>query len=317
MHKRYLFMNTNYLRDFLVTARLKSFSRAAEELFISQSSLSKHIQSLEKELGVELFERNSRNVALSDVGLALLPHISSMMENEAKIHRLCEDKQRIMQSRSGQQSIYIASSPIISANGIIEFSSEFQKKYPDIKVQLEEFEPGVIPSMISSHQCELAFFRDTPSLQYRYDTIPMRNEKVLAVMPEKHPLSKKGTIQLSELKNEPLIFLSANSVLHGICMDLCLSAGFLPNVIFTGSRPENIIDLVSRGMGTALLTETFFNYYPKEHTVGVDISPTAITRMVLAHLKDQDLSWPAQLFWNFAAAEMTQGYPKDHSKKQL
>ncbi len=296
-------MNTNYLREFFVTARLKNFSKAAETLFISQSSLSKHISSLEKELGVTLFERNSRNVELSDIGVAILPYVSTILENEARISRLCEDKQRILQSRSARQILQVASVPVMAAYGITGLSMDFQKENPNIQVQLQEYEPEAIPSLLSSRQCELAFIRHTPSLQYRYETIPLQSEKILAILPESHPLAKEKSIQLSQLSKEQLIFLSLSSVLYGICMDLCISAGFLPNVVFTGHRPENMIDLVSRDMGIALLTESFFQYYAKEHTVGVEITPTATTRMVLARIKDQPLSWAAQLYWDHVEAQ--------------
>ena len=169
-------------------------------------------------------------------------------------------------------------------------------------VRLEEREPEIIPSVLSSNQCELAFLRDTPSLQYRYDTVPLYEEKILAIVSDKHPLAGQKGIQLHDLRNDQMIFLSTKSVLYGICMDLCLSAGFLPNVIFTGNRPENILDLVSRGMGTSLLTESFYNYYKKEHTIGIEIVPTAMTRMVLAHLKDHELSIPARRFWDYVAS---------------
>lgn len=295
-------MNLNHLREFLVTARLNSFSKAAEELFISQSSLSKHINSLEKELGVSLFDRTSRSVSVSDIGMALLPYAANILENETLIRRLCEDKQRILQDGDNRQPIHVASVPVMAAYGIFGLTNGFQQKYPNIYVRLEEREPEIIPSVLSSNQCELAFLRDTPSLQYRYDTVPLYEEKILAIVSDKHPLAGQKGIQLHDLRNDQMIFLSTKSVLYGICMDLCLSAGFLPNVIFTGNRPENILDLVSRGMGTSLLTESFYNYYKKEHTIGIEIVPTAMTRMVLAHLKDHELSIPARRFWDYVAS---------------
>ena len=296
-------MNTVHLREFLVTARLNSFSKAAEELFISQSSLSKHIQALEKELGVPLFDRTSRSVSVSDIGMAILPYVTNVLENEASIHRLCEDKQRIQQGLTSRQPINIVSVPVMAAYGVLALTSGFQHKYPSFNVRVDEYEPESVPAMLSSKQVELAFLRDTPSLQYRYETLPLAEEKIIAILPDSHPLAGQGSVRLNQLREDPLIFLTSKSVLYHMCMDLCLAADFLPNVIFTGSRPDNIIELVSRGMGTALLTESFYRYYKKDHTVGVELTPTTMTRMVLAHIKDQELSLPARMFWDYVEAQ--------------
>ena len=78
-------MDIEYLCEFTVIAKLESFSRAAEELCISQSSLSKHILTLERELGVPLLVRNSRNVTLSPAGAQILPMAAQVYELKNKI----------------------------------------------------------------------------------------------------------------------------------------------------------------------------------------------------------------------------------------
>ena len=87
--------------------------------------------------------------------------------------------------------------------------------------------------------------------------------------------------------------------LHYVCMQLCLKAGFTPASRFNGLRPDNIMALVSLNMGVALLSQNFYEYYKRENTVGVPITPTVSTSIRLIRKKGRKLSRPAQIFWDF------------------
>lgn len=294
-------MDVEQLREFLVIARLGSFSLAAEELCISQSSLSKHLKALEEELGVTLFDRTSRSVRVSDIGQAMLPHVNTLLAAEERIQGLCADKRRILRGSSGKGSIRIACVPVMAAYGLTDLIASFQARYPEADIHLAEYEPKLIPPLLASGKCDLAFLRESPTLQNRQDTLVLHTENVVAVLPDSHPLARDPVIPLRALRNEKLIFLAPSAVLFRICMDLCVSAGFMPNIVFTGTRPENIVDLVSRGMGVSLLSESFYRYYPKKGTVSREITPTAVTRMVLAHPKAIPLRKSAEAFWRYAS----------------
>lgn len=303
-------MNTEYLREFITIARLSSFSRASEELCISQSSLSKHIAALEQELGVRLFNRTSRCVELSDVGKRLLPYATGIAEMSQQIQAIAY-KQAIWDAHKKRcRKVCIASFPLMAAYNITGVIADFYRTYPDIAVSTSEFEPFSIPHLLDTNQFELAFVRPFHSGMNEYEGIEYCSEDVIAVLPYTHPLAAEPVIRLEQLKDENLILIGEQAELHSICVDLCIQAGFSPQISFSGLRPENIIDLVSLNMGVSILARHFYDYYKKPMVVGVEITPTARTTIQLIRRKGRRLSPEAQAFWDYIQNSKCNETPK-------
>ena len=128
-------MDIEYLCEFTVIAKLESFSRAAEELCISQSSLSKHILTLERELGVPLLVRNSRNVTLSPAGAQILPMAAQVYELKNKIMVAAAK-----QSSRQKTILSIASIPVMAQYDITGILARFQRDNPQITLDVLECE---------------------------------------------------------------------------------------------------------------------------------------------------------------------------------
>lgn len=292
-------MNTEYLKEFITIARLSSFSRASEELCISQSSLSKHIAALEQELDIRLFNRTSRSVELSDVGKQLLPYAAGITQMSQQLQSIA-GRQALRDAQKRRcRRVCIASFPLMAAYNITGVIADFYRAHPDIAVSTSEFEPFSIPHLLESKQFELAFVRPFRSGMNEYDSIEYCCEDVIAVLPAAHPLADCPSIRLEQLKDENLILIGEQAELHSICVDLCVQAGFTPQISFSGLRPENIIDLVSLNMGVSILARHFYDYYKKPMVVGVDITPTTSTTIQLIRRKGRKLSPAAQIFWDY------------------
>jgi len=292
-------MNTEHLREFITIARLSSFSRASEELCISQSSLSKHIAALEQELNVRLFYRTSRSVELSDVGKRLLPYATGIAEMSQQIQDIAY-KQAIWDAhKKRHKKVAVASFPLMAAYNITGVIVGFYRAYPDIAISTSEFEPYSIPHLLDSSQFELAFVRPFRAGMAEYESIEYCREDILAVLPADHPLAHEPSIPLEWLRDENLILIGEQAELRAICVDLCIQAGFTPQIGFSGLRPENIIDLVSLDMGVSILARHFYDYYKKSTVVGVEITPTATTTIQLIRRKGRRLSPEAQAFWDY------------------
>lgn len=292
-------MNTEYLKEFITIARLASFSRAAEELCISQSSLSKHIAALEQELNIRLLHRTSRCVELSEVGKRLLPYAARITEMSQQIQTIAY-KQAIWDAHKKRcRKVCIASFPLMAAYNITGVIADFYRSHPDIAVSPSEFEPFSIPHLLETNRFELAFVRPFRSGMSEYESIEYCSEDVIAILPAVHPLASESVIRLEQLKEESLILIGEQAELRSICVDLCIQAGFSPQISFSGLRPENIIDLVSLNMGVSLLARHFYDYYKKPMVVGVEITPTARTAIHLIRRKGHRLSPEAQAFWDY------------------
>lgn len=287
-------MEIEYLHEFTVIANLGSFSRAAEELCISQSALSKHIAALERELDTPLLTRNSRNVSLSSAGAQILPIAAEIFSLGNKI-RVAAAKE----SRRDRHILTIASIPVMAQYNITGVLAKFQQQFPQITLDVAECEQHDLDAMLRDGRCELAFTRRAGSGAEDMEYLPFAQDHLVAVMHETHPLAKSAALRLEILKEQPLLCLDQRTGLYDLCTRLCHQAGFEPNFVYTGYRPENIVGLAAQNMGVALLMQRHTDYVHLQNVVTVDITPRVESTICLVRQKGIHSSRYAQSFWDF------------------
>lgn len=193
-------MTTGRIYEFLVLSRLLNFSRAAEVLYISQSVLSRHMQELEKELGVPLLTRNTHGVVLTEAGRVLAKEGPELINQ-------CDSALRRLRSPglSAQGSVRIGMGLELSySNHIRNFFQEFLSRYPDIELKYDVY-PGSTPSQMAAG-CDLFFtpcvFHDLPS---NAKGLLSRRHGTYAVLPPSHPLMSKSAVSLHQLAGQTII----------------------------------------------------------------------------------------------------------------
>ena len=287
-------MELEVLCEFAEVAKQKSFSRAAEELHLSQPSLSKHIMALEKELGLQLFERTSRRVTLSRAGQRLLPCVEEVRELYGKMLSLAREERAI-----GTGRVSIVSIPVMAQYGITEAISDFVRLYPESVPEVRERESRDIEGALLSGDCDLAFTRDLESGEL-LESLPFREDRLVAVLSRRHPLADRSSVSLSDLRDEEFLLLDSGTSLYQQCTQLCAAAGFRPKLRYTGNRPENLLALAAGGMGVALLME---GHVTENAEVSVlSLIPTVESRVCLVRRRDAVHTPQAEAFWNFIAA---------------
>lgn len=289
-------MEIEYLHEFTVIAQLGSFSRAADALCISQSALSKHIVALERELDAPLLVRNSRNVALSPAGAQILPMAAEIFELGNKI-RVAAAKE----SQKERHLLTVASIPVMAQYNITGVLARFQQQYPQVTLEVAECEQHDLLSMLRDGRCELAFTRLGAQKAEDLEYLPFAQDHLVAVLHRDHPLSRQSSVTLEQLRDQPLLCLDQRTGLYSLCEALCLQAGFVPNFVYTGHRPENIVDLAAQNMGCALLMQRHTDYVRSPDVVTVDIAPRVNSTICLVRLRAHKPSLLCQQFWRFAA----------------
>lgn len=287
-------MEIEYLHEFTVIANLGSFSRAAEELCISQSALSKHIAALERELDTPLLTRNSRNVALSPAGAQILPMAAEIFALGNKI-RVAAAKE----SQKDRHILTIASIPVMAQYNITGALAKFQQRYPQITLEVAECEQHDLGIMLQDGRCSLAFTRLSGDGDTSLEYLPFAQDHLVAVLHHSHPLSGAAQLQLSDLKDQPLLCLDQRTGLYSLCTQLCLQAGFRPNFVYTGHRPENIVGLAAQNMGVALLMQRHTDYIHLKDVVTIDIAPRVESTICLVRQRNVPPSRMGQNFWDF------------------
>ena len=193
-------MNTGRLYEFLVLSKLLSFSKAADALYISQSVLTRHMQDLEKELGVTLLNRTTHGVSLTEAGRILAKESPELLNK-------CDSALRRLRTQNipAKGKIRIGIGLEFSYSGHIRsFIQGFLKRYPDIELQYDVF-PGNAPI-----QTVLAYdlfftpctYHDLPDSTKQFLS---RRNGTFAVLPPSHPLMARSAVSLHQLVGQTII----------------------------------------------------------------------------------------------------------------
>lgn len=295
-------MDIGYFREFAILAEIKNYWAAAERLYISQSSLSKHIKTMERQLGAPLFDRTSRKVELTEFGEKMLPYAQQIArlqyEYEATAYNYLQ---------TGNMILNLASIPVIPHYYITDILLDCQKEFPNMQINMQEADTLILREWLLERKCELAFYRDSavylehdPLKEARLTKIPYWEDQLVAVLPKDHRLAGVQQIELSQLAGENFTLIKQDTMPYTLCMRVCREAGFVPRVVFTSHNLETLLDLVVKGDCVSL---QFFNqveYFRKtfydKHVVAIPIYPPIKTNIYLAYLNDIPLSRAATCF---------------------
>lgn len=292
-------METEYLNNFAVLAKTGNFSEAADILFISQSTLSKRIHKLENALGVTLFNRTTKHVELNESGKIFLRYAKHMLALEEQ----CLNELQSMLPRENT-ILKIGSIPSMSNYGITELVSEFIRTR-NISVQVSTGQSGKLEKMLLNNQCDFAFIRQVHDPNNQLIKKKYTSDKLVAVLPKAHPLSGSQCLSIPELRKEHFVLQPANSRPYNYCIAICKKHGFTPNVIFTDSQIDNIVDFVAKGLGVSLLMEKLVTYLENDKVHIAEIQPTVSTDITLCYNKNLLLSGEHKHFVNFVKEKST------------
>jgi DNA-binding transcriptional LysR family regulator len=288
-------LKIHYLAEFLAVVNLKNFSDAADELYISQSALSKHIASLEQEFGYKLFDRTTRNIELTPHGEELVPYAKQIMDiyylSILSIKDVVKNKNEIVK---------IASIPVMPHYDITKLIVLFKSNYPNVPYNITEHDSSNISNLFRNKSIDLAFTR-TRNLDQSFECITYNIDELVLVVPENHQYANNKTIHISMLKNEDFLLLHENTSIYDLSIEACNKANFTPKVTYTGHRIENIIDMIERGVGVSLLMKKHVEYYKNNKVKIIKLHPTTTSNISLCKLNYTTLSHNAQLFWDFVS----------------
>jgi DNA-binding transcriptional LysR family regulator len=289
-------MELKYVMEFVELVNVGKFSEAAERLYISQSSLSKHMKVLEEDLGVPLFERETkRKVILSTYGKLYYPYaeqISILQQEYLALQR--------RQRRETAEMLSIGSIPAMAQYQITDILAKFQAENPGVVLNVEEMESSISTEKILREEIDFAFIReDTHQGNKELEHLPYTSDTLCAVLPASHPLAGRQSLALLELRDEKFLLLRDSSFMYDKCIKECQNAGFIPNVVYTGSQGENIVKMASQGAGIALLTRKPIEHLKSDQIVMVDIMPQITTEINLIYNKRATLSPASLAFLSF------------------
>lgn len=195
-------MDLVLLNYFSVLAKCRNFSVAADEVFLSQSSISKRIKGLEDQLGTELFVRNPRSVELTEVGRALLPYARDISDDLELLRR------ELTSTRNNDSALRIAAISFLSYYGVTNQVASYMNQHTKVNIGLKEIGSHFGLEMLKSGQVDAVMMFSKLLSDQKYDKYPLANDRMVALMNESNPLAVRDQIQIGDLKDQELIVIS-------------------------------------------------------------------------------------------------------------
>jgi len=241
-------MELHQLRYVLAVAETRSFSRAAERLFVVQSNVSAQVRKLEHELGVDLFERRPHEVTLTAFGRAFVPRVKATLAALEEA-RVAVDTVRGL--GGGRASLGVAGSLVgwLMPDAL----RQFRRAWPGIEIWLTEQPSVILASMVASRDLPQALLQGLNHKAESVEVTPLFEEDLVAVVPDGHRLAGERTAPLRELRHEDLLLPELGNQLRDTIVLACESVGFSPVCSVEVSNKHLARELAQNGIGIAIL----------------------------------------------------------------
>lgn len=245
-------MEIRHLRSFVVAAEGEHFRRAADILRLPQPAISRHIKSLEEDLGLALFERVGRRMRLSIAGRFFLEDAKRILQ---ELDRASDRARRVASGQVGTLRIG-CNEPGSGYPVVLETMRAFREASPEVAVDLILMDSLPQVDALRTGQIDAGFiYRDARTgdgLDFRC----MAEEHLLLAVPQAHPLNRKRNIKLTDLRGEPLIFLARSIAqsFYDLLVASCVAQGLSPKIVQEARSATMILNLVSVGMGIGFVS---------------------------------------------------------------
>lgn len=281
-------MEIQQLYYYMELCKQKNFTEAGYACNMTQGALSKQIRKLENELGITLIRRNTRKFELSKEGEIFLSY-------EKKMTGTYEEMLKNVQKN---QEIKIGCMPVLAPYHFARLVADFRKEYPDIKLVIDERIASEIQE--NSDRYDFLILRENMMEdQKKFRFSPLYDDKLCAVLYEKHPLYGRDRLQLKELKDDVFIFPERGSGSYEVFYKSCEKAGFEPKIAFEFPQANTIMSFVSEGVG---VTITFSTVYREAKCAGVKMIPLEDelhSVISLFYRKNKPLDYAKKQFLNY------------------
>ena len=252
------------LAYFVAVAEHGNLTRAAGELRLAQPSLSTQLRRLERELGVELFERLPRGVRLTHAGDALLAVARQTLADVDQMRRTAHAL-----TDPGGGTLRVGATPALSGVLLPAALTRFHAAHPGVALRFVEAGSEHLVGQLERDEVDLALVV-LPVPQQAVRTRVLAEEDVVLAVGPGHALRRRRRIRIDELSRTPLVLPREGYSIRTSVMTACRRAGYEPVVACDGGELHGVIALAARGFGAAVLPITAAAQHPDLHTIRID-----------------------------------------------
>jgi len=240
-------MELHQLRSFKAVAELLNFSRAAEQLHVAQSALSRQIQSLEHDVGVKLFDRDRSRVSLTDAGKSFYEHTCKLL-----LHAdvAVTDARQIARGSTGE--LVVCTDWRVDAHFVSTALEEFRREHPRVEIAVRDAGFKEQIAMLRSGEAHVGFIaHEYIGKQSELEFLSIQRVYINAILPVGHPFAKRKRVRLSDLAKEAWIDLAEKEAagFRAYFIQQCRLSGFAPRMVKNASTLDGMYGHVASGYG--------------------------------------------------------------------
>src|SRR5699024_10198768 len=243
--------------------RYGGFSRAAENIYISQPTLSKSIKKLESTLKVELFERSTRKLVLTDAGKIVYEQAQEIIGATNQLTTLLDNLALIPEGK-----IKFGVPPLIGALFFPEIAGAFATEYPYVKLELVEHGAKKIETLIDEGEVEIGIVV-SPTVKNKFNEFPFKKEDFKVFLHANHKLAHRKTLTLQDL-----------NIRH------CQNAGFQPHITYESSQWDLITELVNAELGITILPLSVYSKINNQNIKMIPLEDPPVWQLNIITKKD-------------------------------
>ena len=292
-------MTLNQLRYFCTASRCHSITKAAEELYVTQPTVSMAIRDLEIEFGISLFYRKGNQLILTGEGETLYEKANYILQYCTELQSECFGLSR------EKPPLRIGIPPMLSTVFFPELLTAFQKECPDVPVMLEEYASVRACNLVQNDSLDLALVNME---QYNIDKFHhalLANDQVVFCVSKEHPLAKKEEATIQDMAQMPLIFFNGDSVQNQLLKIRFELEGYTPHIMMRSSQIYTTLQFLKNNHCGCFLYSSMTDKFPD--VVRIPLHPPLFIKIGMVWKKGKYISNDMQTFLNF-----TRKYYKDH-----
>ncbi len=293
-------MELRQLEYFQMASRLRNITRAAERLRVSQPNITVAIKKLEAELGIQLFDRRQKHLALTPEGEVFLSRVDLALRSIQDAVLEINDYKQLQKG-----TIKIGIPPMMGAYLFPKIFSSFQRQYSHLDVYLYEEGSMTIRSQLERDELDfgIIIISDTAST---LDVLPVSRTQIMACVPGNSRLASQESVSADDIAGSKLIMLKEGSYLRELIHQMLVANGVTPNIILESNQVITIKGLVANNVGITFLLD-----FVAEEGPGIQALPLTDPVFVdvgLAWKKTRYVSKAAQSFIDFCKDNLSTSF---------
>ncbi|MGN1343824.1 MAG: LysR substrate-binding domain-containing protein [Traorella sp.] len=278
-------MEIQVLKEFIHVAEVGNYLDASSDLFISQSTLSKHIMALEQELGFKLFYRTTRKIEITNMGQEYLKYAREIV-------RIYDESMEAMKylNASSTNSFQLGIIPSVDPNELGSPLILFNNRFKQYSVSTHEGDTSELIQLLKEEKISMGFMYETSEIENddSFVKINFLEDYLVAVIPHTNPLSANKEVTLEMLKNETLMLLSTHTYLISKTKQIFNEKGYEPNISFTPKRILSSFDLRNENTIAIFLSRDAYFVNSPSNAI-CKIVPAIKNKLSLVYLKKHKL----------------------------